>query len=282
MQKESRELLLEKLKLIEKWENDQQGLWFWEKIGRIPFKILDKLTPAFIQKKIGVLLDELGSFIQTGGQYLTQEKMIFNKVQKYTADEISEVKDISNVPLVVMNSVSDDLKRNRKNLATAQGATTGFGGLFTLAIDIPVLLGLSLKTLQEISIAYGYDPKEKAERIFIVKCLQFASADYVGKQSVLKELSNFYDRRKGQSEIMSQLQGWREVVYTYRDHFGWKKLLQMVPIAGMIFGAYANRTMIQDLSEAGIMLYQKRRIMDRLNELEEEKTNEKEIENTTQ
>lgn len=58
---------------------------------------------------------------------------------------------------------------------------------------------------------------------------------------------------------MSQLQGWREVVYTFRDQFGWKKLFQMVPIAGILFGAISNRSMINDVAEVGKMLYQKER-----------------------
>jgi hypothetical protein len=171
---------------------------------------------------------------------------------------------VKKVPLKVMNLVSGDLRTNRGNVATVQGATTGFGGIFTLAVDIPVLLGLSLKTLQEIAIAYGYDPEDKEERIFIVKCLQFASADIVGKQAILNELSGYYNRSMEPAEMMSKLQGWREVVYTYRDHFGLKKLLQMVPVAGMLFGAYTNRSMVKDIAETGIMLYQKRRILERL------------------
>lgn len=262
---ETKEQLLIQLKEIEKWEDDQKGLFFWEKIGRIPFKLLDKLTPAFIQKKIGVLLDELGSFIQSGGKYLTQKNGILKKVQLLVPGEkVSTIDDMKHVPLKVMNLVSSDLRTNRGNVATVQGATTGFGGIFTLAVDIPVLLGLSLKTLQEIAIAYGYDPEDKEERIFIVKCLQFASADIVGKQAILNELSGYYNRSMESAEMMSKLQGWREVVYTYRDHFGLKKLLQMVPIAGMLFGAYTNRSMVKDIAETGIMLYQKRRILERL------------------
>lgn len=262
---ETKEQLLGHLKEIEKWEDDQKGLFFWEKIGRIPFKILDKLTPAFIQKKIGILLDELGSFIQSGGKYLTQKNGILKKVQHHVPNEtVSSIDDMKKVPLNVMNLVGEDLKKNRGNVATVQGATTGFGGIFTLAADIPVLLGLSLKTLQEIAIAYGYDPTDREERIFIVKCLQFASADIVGKQAILNELSGYYNRSMAPAEMMSKLQGWREVVYTYRDHFGLKKLLQMVPVAGMIFGAYTNRSMVKDIAETGIMLYQKRRILERL------------------
>ncbi|MBM6617738.1 EcsC family protein [Bacillus suaedaesalsae] len=261
---ETKEELLQQLKLIEKWENDQKGLWFWEKIGRLPFKLLDKITPAFVQKKIGVLLDELGQYIQSGGKYLVQEQQIVHKYQSKFSEEISTLDDISTVPLHVMNQVCLEVVQNRQNFATVQGASTGFGGIFTLSIDIPLLLGLSLKTLQEIAMIYGYDPNDPAERIFIVKSLQFASSDIVGKQAILNELTDFYHRSEHQNEMMSQLQGWREVIYTYRDQFGWKKLFQLIPVAGMIFGAFVNRSMISDISEAGTMLYQKRRIMDRL------------------
>ena len=68
---ESNDWLIEELKKVEKWEKDQSDLWFWEKLGRLPFKLIDKLTPAFIQKKIGVILDELGQYVQNGGSYLS-------------------------------------------------------------------------------------------------------------------------------------------------------------------------------------------------------------------
>jgi hypothetical protein len=261
---ESRQALEEELKRIEKWEKDQSGLFFWERISRLPFKILDKITPKFVHEKIGVLLDEIGSYIQTGGKYLIQEKTIFSLIEKKTDTPISSIADIKNIPLHTMDEVSKEHAETWSTVATIQGATTGIGGIFTLAIDIPALLGMSLKTLQEIALIHGYDPKDKSERVFIIKCLQFSAADVVGKQAILKELSSFYQEDKNSYEMMSQLQGWREVVYTYRDNFGWKKLFQMIPIAGIIFGAMTNRSMIQDLTEVGNMLYRKRRIMDRL------------------
>jgi len=265
---ESREELLTKLSVIEKWEKDQSGLWFWERIGRLPFKILDKLTPKFIHKKIGALLDEIGVYIQTGGRYLVSKKSIYKLIQKETKQPVEEFTDINELPLSTMKKISEQLTEHRKNFAAVQGASTGIGGIFTLAIDIPALLAISLKTLQEIAIIHGYDPSEKSERVFIVKCLQFSSADVVGKKAILKELSNYYREGSSSNEMMSQLQGWREVVYTYRDQFGWKKLFQMVPVAGMIFGAYTNRSAINDLAETGMMLYQKRKIIERLEKIE--------------
>ncbi|MGD6781395.1 EcsC family protein [Sutcliffiella horikoshii] len=265
---ETRESLQNELKLIEKWENDQKGLWFWERIGRIPFKLLDRLTPKFIQGKIGSLLDELGSFIQNGGSYLSNEKSVFHYFGKKTGRTVTELSDFQDIPVAEMKEASLALGNTRKNAATIQGASTGIGGIFTLVIDIPAILAISLKTLQEIAILHGYDPKEKTERIFILKCLQFTSADIVGKQAILNELADFSNEEMKSIEVFSQLQGWREVTVTFTESFGWKKLFQLVPVAGILFGAFANRSMVSDMTEAGTMLYQKRRIIERVERLE--------------
>ncbi|PFN98511.1 hypothetical protein COJ85_20705 [Bacillus sp. AFS076308] len=261
---ETREQLLDELSVIEKWEKDQSDLWFWERLGRLPFKLLDKLTPQFIHNKVGNLLEEIGSYIQTGGSYLIKKETIFEKVEKEIGKPINDVSDIKEIPIMTMHKLSIELTEQRKKFAAIQGASTGIGGIFTLAIDIPALMAISLKTLQEVALIHGYDPSEQSERVFIVKCLQFSSADIVGKRAILNELSQYGRPESRSGEMVSQLQGWREVVYTYRDQFGWKKLFQMVPIAGMIFGAFTNRSMINDLSETGMMLYRKRRILERL------------------
>ncbi|MCM3388439.1 EcsC family protein [Ureibacillus chungkukjangi] len=268
---ESKEQLEHYLVEIEKWEDDQKGLFFWEKIGRLPFKVIDKLTPKFIQAKIGILVNELGSYIHTGGKYLISEKLMLKKIQKNTSYSIDTFEDIGKMPIEDMIQLSEKLQSERSKLATVQGASTGFGGVFTLVIDIPVILGMALKTLQEIAIIHGYNPNEKQERVFIVKCLQFASADIVGKEAILNELSMLNKKKDTAESMISQLKGWQEVFFTYRDNFGWKKLFQMVPIAGMVFGAIINKGMMDDVSEAGKMLYRKRRIYEKLHELEKVK-----------
>ena len=265
---ETNEILQVQLKEIEAWEQDQKGLWFWEKLGRIPFKILDKLTPKFIQEKIAGLINELANYVQTGGTYLVSEQATLKYIQKQTLTSIETLEDVTNrLPINEMTEMTEKLRKSRTKFSTAQGATTGIGGIFTLAVDIPLILGTALKTLQEIAYIHGYDPKSKEERIFIVKCLQFASSDIVGKEAILNELANYNE--KDPDAIMSQLKGWQEVFYTYRDSFGWKKLFQMIPIAGIIFGAIANKGMMEDISEVGMMLYRKRRVMDRMQQLQE-------------
>ncbi|MBP3039948.1 EcsC family protein [Bacillaceae bacterium Marseille-Q3522] len=265
---ETREYLIGELKKVEAWEKDQGDLWFWEKIARIPFKILDKWTPAFIQNKISLLLDEVGQYLQTGGSYLSS---VASVKKYYSKHHINNLEEVSLLPLTEMDQAVRKLSKNRKIFATLQGASTGFGGIFTLSLDIPLLLGTQLKTLQDTAICYGYNPNEKKERLFIIKCLQFVSSDIVGKKAVLQFISKYEVKNEQmQRQVVSEIQGWREVVLAYREQFGWKKLFQMVPVVGFIFGASVNRGAIHDLAEAGMMLYRKRRILEKIKQQETE------------
>lgn len=260
---ETVEFLQAELAKCEAWEKDQSDLWFWEKLGRLPFKLLDKWTPNFLQEKMGQIIDELSQYIQTGGRYLSST----DKIKSYYShlEHVENLQDTANLPLIEMDQAAEKLTNSRKKIATVQGASTGVGGIFTISLDIPLLLGLQLKTLQDIAICYGYEPHSEKERIFIVKCLQFVSSDIVGKKAILQQLSSFDQPNSSRDrEVIAEIQGWREVVFTYRDQFGWKKLLQMIPIAGLLFGAFTNRSAIHDIADTGRYLYRKRKIRERL------------------
>ncbi|MFX3624964.1 MAG: EcsC family protein [Ectobacillus sp.] len=259
---ETKQILLEEMQAIQTWEKEQKDLWFWEKLGKIPFAILDKLTPSFLHNKVNSVLEELIHYINTGNKYLINKDATLKKF-----GALSSIEEIRHLPLNEMDQIAKGIIASRKKIATAQGATTGIGGIFTLAIDIPAVLGMSLNVLQEMALCYGYNPEDEKERLFIVKCLQFSSSDLVGKQTILSELQDF-DNRSGKKDSISQIASWREVITVYRDNYGWKKLFQIVPIAGILFGAYLNRKTVEEIAETGMMLYKKRRILERLESLE--------------
>lgn len=116
---ETKEQLLAYLQEIEAWEKEQKDLFFWEKIGRIPFKILDKLTPKWIQKKVAELVDELGSYIQTGGKYLVSEQAIIKRINQHSSvKNIHSIEEIRNLPIEEMKKISEQLSKKRAAIAT--------------------------------------------------------------------------------------------------------------------------------------------------------------------
>lgn len=310
---DSRERLNQELDIIKRWEQEQKDTAWWDKLGRLPFALLDRVLPKSLKDKLATALNEVGKFVQDGGKYLVQPSQIVKLLQEeadkagylnsstessedqpaehltgystehpvdssavlsadYSSATEQRVKNINSsqeivqqLPLDVLDQAAQHITERRVKFAAAQGATTGIGGAVTMIADIPLVLGLSLKVLQEMALCYGFDPNEPQERVFIVKCLQYSSADIVGKQAILEELVD-YDNPERQVQIISQIQGWREVVLSYQESFGWKKLFQLVPIAGMWFGSVSNRNTIRDVAEAGQMLYKKRLILQRLDE----------------
>lgn len=263
---DNHETLSSELQVIEQWEQEQKDLWFWEKLGRLPFVLLDKLTPKFLQEKAGQAVDELVSYVETGGKYLADEQAILKRIDHVTQQPVASLEEVRELPVAAMKQAALDLRKSRQKFATAQGAAAGLGGVFTLAIDIPFLLGLSLKTIQEVGMCYGYDPREKSERVFIIKCLQFTSSDIVGKKAILEDLASLHEPERNR-QVFAQLQGWREVLLMQTENFGWKKLFQMIPVAGILFGAYLNRKTIDEVAETAAMLYGKRRILEKREQL---------------
>ncbi|MNB70614.1 EcsC protein family protein [compost metagenome] len=263
---ETPEELREALHEISQWEKDQKHLMIWERFTRLPFKILDKLTPRVVHEALGKLLDEIGGFIQNGGNYLVAGRKVGEMIEE--ASREAGGTGAGPYPLAVMDEAALRLSKSRSNYAMAQGATTGIGGMFTLAADIPAVLGLSLKAIQEIGLCYGYNPLDKEERIFAVKVMQVASAETASRQAILEELDAEMgiggELGGGEGAAVSKIQGWREVIASYRDSWSSKKLLQVIPVAGMFFGAYTNREMLKSVTETAMMLYRKRRILARL------------------
>lgn len=267
---ESKQQLQQYLTEIEQWEKQQGKTWVWDKLARLPFKAIDKLTPKFLQEKLGQLINLLVDYVQTGGNVLTSVPMTLKTIERKLQIEVESIDELQALPIEKMIVLSEDLKKNRANFATVQGATTGFGGLFTIIADIPLVIANALKSLQEVAIFHGYDPRKKEERVFIVKCLQYTFADVVGKEAILKELTAMHLGKQSEQNMVAQLQGWREVFLTYSEQFGLKKLMQMIPIVGVIFGAITNKSMIEDVVDTGMMLYRKRRVYERLQKLSTE------------
>lgn len=70
------------------------------------------MTPAFIQNKIGTLLEKLGQYIQTGGKYLSSASSLKSYYSNYKVHTLEEVKL---VPIIEMDQVVSMLAKNREN-----------------------------------------------------------------------------------------------------------------------------------------------------------------------
>jgi len=139
-----------------------------------------------------------------------------------------------------------------KKLATATGAGTGFGGMLSLAVDYPALISLELKMLQEIARAFGYNIREKRERIYLLKVFILAfSGDMCRKKTYLEVIN--YEHNQLDMD-------WQELYHEYKEKVDFKKMLQIIPGLGALIGAWANYGLITELGDTARNCYRLREL----------------------
>ena len=122
----------------------------------------------------------------------------------------------------------------KKNLFLSGVEGIGLGVLGIGLPDIPIFVGMILKSIYEISLIYGYSYEEEKERLYILQLIQNAMS--YGKEFEKGEtkIDDILNRREGydmKEEILrtSQLLS-KELIYI--------KFLQGLPAVGVAGGAY--------------------------------------------
>jgi len=139
-----------------------------------------------------------------------------------------------------------------KKLAAATGAGTGAGGILSLAIDYPALISLELKMLQEIARAFGYDIREKQERIYLLKVFILTFSGDICRKRTYLEVINYWT---SPSDV-----DWQELYREYKEKVEFKKMLQIIPGLGVLIGAWANYGLIDELGTTARNCYRLRYI----------------------
>src|SRR5215469_4649621 len=57
----------------------------------------------------------------------------------------------------VLDTVAEKIIRSGMKIAAAEGAGFGIGGLLTIVPDFSILAGITLRTLQKLSLVYGFE-----------------------------------------------------------------------------------------------------------------------------
>lgn len=149
-----------------------------------------------------------------------------------------------------------------QKIATAEGAGTGAGGIFMSAVDFPALIAIKMKYLFELAHVYGFDMRDFAERVFILKIFQLTFAGPEQRTLLLDTMKHWdteKERWNSDTEYYKRMD-WETFQKEYRDAIDFRKMLQMVPGIGAAAGAWANYTILEELGESAMNAYRLRRL----------------------
>jgi hypothetical protein len=101
---------------------------------------------------------------------------------------ITSFRDMYALPPEVLDELTTQTIRAGMKLAAAEGAGLGFGGIFTLLPDLSMLAGITMRTVQKLSLIYGFEFNTDEETAELWLAVASAAGVDIGREVLEKEV----------------------------------------------------------------------------------------------
>lgn len=128
-----------------------------------------------------------------------------------------------------LDVVADDVVRGGMKLAAAEGAGFGLGGLITLVPDLGILSAITMRTIQKLSLVYGFQFNTDNEIAELWIAAASAAGVDISRELIEKEFVNKFVPRVIQRIAASAS---ADVVERWAG--------RMIPVASSVLGAGLN------------------------------------------
>ncbi len=253
---------------IEQWESRGPGfvLCLSDFLLRPAENAARALVPPRVQEAVTKAIQEFLSGLGSAAQLINNEEKVYYRVETAYQECGDELKAADTAAKHFWNW----------NLAysAGEGGATGLLGLAGLAADIPSLITVSLRLIQQIGICYGNDVRAEQEQEYVMHVLRIGStANRQAKMESLlvlrpveqvllkvswRKVSETIARRE--LRYLSLRTALQEFARTLGLQLTRRKALQIAPVVGALIGASCNAQFVNDVGRAAYMLYRRRRI----------------------
>ena len=103
---------------------------------------------------------------------------------------IATFRGMTTLPIETVDDVADQTIRAGMKLAAAEGAGLGLGGLMTIVPDLSILAVITFRTLQKLSLVYGFEFNTDEEVAELWMATASAAGVDIGREVVEKEVVN--------------------------------------------------------------------------------------------
>jgi uncharacterized protein (DUF697 family) len=139
---------------------------------------------------------------------------------------ISTFEGVYSVELSNLDDVAARIVRSGMKMAAAEGAGFGLGGVFTIVPDLSILAGITLRTVQKLSLIYGFEYSTEEETAELWIAAASAAGVDISRELLEKEVINRFVPRVIQRIAV---QASKEVVEKWAG--------RVIPLASSAIGA---------------------------------------------
>src|SRR5271170_1167620 len=103
---------------------------------------------------------------------------------------INSFEGIYSVDVVILDDLANGVIHGGMKLAAAEGAGFGLGGILTIVPDLSILAGITLRTIQKLSLIYGFEYNTDVETAELWIAAASAAGVDISREVLEKEVVN--------------------------------------------------------------------------------------------
>ena len=182
---------------------------------------------------------------------------------------VSHIGELFYADMKLCDSLADTAHDRAIAMAAAEGGVTGATGLLGIAVDVPSLMTLALRTIYQTALCYGFELKGEEGRLVVLRVFGIASANSL-KEKEAALVSLVAIKQMLQQQTWSQIQqaafatmgkealmvGLKDLAAQLGINLTKRKALNIVPIVGAAVGAAINASFIKDVGWAARRTFQ--------------------------
>jgi hypothetical protein len=255
----------EQIRAIGKWKKEKPSI-VRTALGFILFPISVSIQSVIPRSVIRGAIEGTS----TAAKWLVDEGDVRRK------GEVSEIDELRTKDLRLSDKLAKEVHRWAVGLAAAEGVGSGFWGIMGLAVDIPFIITLALRTIHKIGLCYGYQTKDEKGRDFVLALLSAAGANTPDEKAeavkILRAIDIMIAKRTVKTiyEKAVQRQLSKEAVLISLEKLSGqlginiteRKILQTIPAIGAAVGGSVNGWFLKDVGWAARRGFQERWLID--------------------
>ena len=175
--------------------------------------------------------------------------------------ELENIEQLRGLPLTDCDELARGQFSENALLACIEGGGTGLGGIALIAADIPLLLTINLRLIQQVGESYGFVVRGVEYRPLVLAVFNAASSGQASaRHQALREITVAASGLAHDHAYKGHVSGTfgaqnRHLPREIAKNLVGRKLAQTIPIAGAAIGAGVNYWFTMQTAETAYMLF---------------------------
>ena len=162
---------------------------------------------------------------------------------------VSSYDGMFSVPLEQMDAIALDVIRSGRKMAAAEGAGLGLGGFLTVLPDLGILSAITMRTIQKLSLLYGFEFNTEAEIAELWVAAASAAGVDISRELLEKGVVSRFVPRVIQAIAV---QASKEIVEKWAG--------RLVPVLSSVIGGVLNYYFVQAWGERALRHFRQKHV----------------------